>query len=129
MRRDLLDSRELIRRLKEGAPIEIGGDVIRLPRFTEVRETMVSDFGVDATHEVIVAKSRTATWCLWALQRKARFEMKDGQLFVSILDAIKGAIPQKPVKGWVLTTATICDDTRAFLQDAGHQIHRVVNGT
>lgn len=123
----LLDSRELIRRLKEGSPIEVEGEVVRLPRFSEIKETFSSEFGVDGAFEVIVAKSRTITWCLWPLDRKTKFEKKDGERFVKIVDAIKEANPQKPIKGWVLTSAPVSDDMRAYLRDAGHQINRLAN--
>ena len=122
---DILDSSELVRRLKKGSPIEVEGDVIRLPRFTEVREAHPADYGVKAKNEVIVAKARTATWCLWPLERKAKFGMKDGKHFIEIVDALQEELPQKPVKGWVLTNATIDDETKSFLEEKGHQVHRV----
>ena len=120
-----LDSRELIRRLKEGSPIEVEGDVVRLPRFSEIKETQPIDFGAKGTQELIIAKARTATWCLWPLDRKARFAMKDGEKFVQILTALEGEMPQKPVKGWVLTTAPVADDCRGLLNDSGHRVNRV----
>jgi hypothetical protein len=121
----LLDNRELIRRLKEGSPIEVEDEVVRLPRFSEIRESEPNDFGVAGSHELIVAKARTATWCVWPLDRKARFSLKDGKTFVKILAAIGEALPHKPVKGWVLTTAPVGDDTRAYLEEAGHRINRI----
>lgn len=123
-----LDSRELIRRLKEGSPIEIEGDVVRLPRFSEIREMMPADFGEKGKHELIIAKARTATWCLWPLDRKAKFSPKDGEKFVKILEAIAEEIPQKPVKGWVLTTAPVDDASRSLLNEAGHRVNRVSAG-
>ena len=84
-----LDSRELIRRLKEGSPIEIEGDVVRLPRFSEIKEMVPADFGAKGNQELIIAKARTATWCLWPLERKARFTAKDGEKFVAVLEALK----------------------------------------
>ena len=120
-----LESRELIRRLKEGSPIEVEGDVVRLPRFAEIRDAQPIDFGLKGKEELIVAKARTATWCLWPLDRKQRFAMKDGKTFMKIIEAIKEENPQKPILGWVLTTAPICDETRALLEEEGHQVHRV----
>ena len=120
-----LDSRELIRRLKEGSPIEVEGDVVRLPRFTEIKELEPADFGARGNQELIVAKARTATWCLWPLDRKARFSARDGKKFVELLAAIGEAIPQKPVKGWVLTTAPVADDARELLNEADHRINRI----
>ncbi|MCB9833530.1 MAG: hypothetical protein H6807_13755 [Planctomycetes bacterium] len=120
-----LDSRELIRRLKEGSPIEVEGDVVRLPRFTEIKESDPAEFGARGNHELIVAKARTATWCLWPLDRKATFSANDGKKFVKILDAIGETIPQKPVKGWVLTTAPVAEDARELLNEADHRINRI----
>lgn len=125
---NLLESRELIRLLRKGAPIEVEGETVRLPRFSEIKETFSAEFGVDGNMEVIVAKSRTVTWCLWPLDRKTKFEMKDGERFVKIVDAVKEANPQKPVKGWVLTTAPFTEEIRTYFKDAGHQIHRIVVG-
>ena len=120
-----LESRELIRRLKQGSPIEIEDDVVRLPRFAEIREAYPSDFGAKGNQELIVAKARTATWCLWPLDRKARFTKKDGEKFLGILSAIQETIPQKPIKGWVLTTGPVADDARAALEAEEHRINRV----
>ena len=120
-----LDSRELIRRLKEGSPIEVDGEQVRLPRFSEIKETFPSDYGARGNEELIVAKARTATWCVWPLDRKSKFAMKDCTKFMSILDAIKESLPQKPVKGWVLTTAPVDEKTRNHLAEAGHRISRV----
>jgi hypothetical protein len=122
-----LDSRELIRRLKEGSPIEVEGDVVRLPRFTEIKESDPGEFGARGNQELIVAKARTATWCLWPLDRKAKFSATDGKKFVKILDAIGESIPQKPVKGWVLTTAPVAEDARELLNEADHRINRIAD--
>lgn len=123
-----LDSRELIRRLKEGSPIEIEGDMVRLPRFSEIKEASPTEFGAKGDHELIVAKARTATWCLWPIDRKAKFSAKDSEKFLVILEAIQGSIPQKPVKGWILTTALVDDDCRKVLQGGGHRINRISAG-
>ena len=120
-----LDSRELIRRLKEGSPIEVEGDVIRLPRFSEIKEVYPSDFGAKGNQDLIVAKARTATWCLWPLDRKAKFALKDSQKFMAILEALKEELPQKPVKGWVLTTAAVAEDARELLNGDEHRINQV----
>jgi hypothetical protein len=120
-----LESRELIRRLKEGSPIEAEGDVVRLPRFTEIKEAEPEDFGVRAQDELIVAKARTATWCLWPINRRARFQAKDGDKFLKILDGVQEEHPDKPVKGWVLTTGPVCDETRSRLNESGHRINRI----
>lgn len=123
---NLIDSRELIKKLKEGSPIEVEGETVRLPRFTEIKESLSSEFGITGGNfEVIVAKSRTATWCLWPLDRKSKFEIKDGERFFKVVDAVKNENPAKPVKGWVLTTAPVGEDTRDYMKNAGHQIHRV----
>ena len=122
-----LDSRELIRRLKDGTPIEIEGDVVRLPRFTEIRELQPIDFGAKGNQDLIVAKARTATWCLWPLDRKNRFGKKDGEKFLKILEALAEEYPQKPVRGWVLTTAPVDDACRTFLNEAGHRVNRIAN--
>ena len=34
-------------------------------------------------------------------------------------------MPQKPVKGWVLTTAPVADEARNLLNEAEHRINRV----
>ncbi|MCA9319327.1 MAG: hypothetical protein KDB53_01265 [Planctomycetes bacterium] len=120
-----LESRELIRRLKEGSPIEIDGDCVRLPRFAEIKETCPSDFGAKGNADLIVAKARTATWCLWPVDRKTKFSKKDGERFLAILDAVQESIPQKPVKGWVLTTGPVADDGRELLTAGGHRVDRV----
>ncbi len=123
-----LDSRELIRRLKEGSPIEVEGDVVRLPRFSEIKETDPSEFGAKGNQELIIAKARTATWCLWPLDRKAKFSSKDGQKFIAILEVLGEEIPQKPVKGWVPTTAPVAEEGRALLNEAGHRVNRIPAG-
>jgi len=120
-----LESRELIRRLKQGSPIEVEDDVVRLPRFAEIREAYPTDFGAKGNQELIVAKARTATWCLWPLDRKAKFSAKDGEKFLAILGAIHETVPQKPIKGWVLTTGPVDDSSRAALEAEGHRINRV----
>lgn len=120
-----LDSRELIRRLKEGSPIEIEGDVVRLPRFSEIKEMVPADFGGKGNNELIVAKARTATWCLWPLERKAKFSVKEAEKFKLVLDALLEEIPAKPIKGWVLTTAPVDDEARAILGEGEHRINRV----
>lgn len=120
-----LDSRELIRRLKEGSPIEIEGDVIRLPRFAEIKESFPEDYGAKGNLELIVAKARTATWCLWPLDRKAKFAGKDADKFLKILEAVAESLPQKPVKGWVLTTAPVDEAAREKLNAAEHRVNRV----
>ncbi len=120
-----LDSRELIRRLKEGSPIEVEGDVVRLPRFSEIKEMVPDDFGGKGNQELIVAKARTATWCLWPLERKAKFSAKDAEKFAAVLQALQEELPAKPVKGWVLTTAPVADEARSALNEGEHRINRV----
>ena len=120
-----LDSRELIRRLKEGSPIEIEGDVVRLPRFSEIKEMVPADFGAKGNQDLIVAKARTATWCLWPLERRAKFSAKEAEKFTAVLEALQEELPQKPVKGWVLTTAPVDDAARTALSEKEHRINRV----
>ncbi|MFT7616399.1 MAG: hypothetical protein ACI97A_000020 [Planctomycetota bacterium] len=120
-----LDSRELIRRLKEGSPIEVEGDIVRLPRFSEIKEVIPVDFGAKGNQDLIVAKARTATWCLWPLERKAKFTAKDAEKFTAVLGALQEEIPAKPVKGWVLTTAPVAEEAREALNEGEHRINRV----
>ncbi|HGY92008.1 MAG TPA: hypothetical protein ENK43_12635 [Planctomycetes bacterium] len=120
-----LESRELVRRLKQGAPIEVDGEVVRLPRFAEIQEMDPEELGGKGDQDVIIAKARTATWCLWPLDRRSKFSKKDGECFLSMLDAVQENIPQKPVMGWVFTTGPVADESRKALEDKGHRIHRI----
>ncbi|MEE9394224.1 MAG: hypothetical protein V3W41_17125 [Planctomycetota bacterium] len=123
--KSFLESRELIRRLKEGSPIEVDGEVVRLPRFSEIQEAQPGDFGAKGKQDLIVAKARTATWCVWPLNRRAKFQKKDSEGFTLILKALEESIPDKPVVGWVLTTGPIDDAVRAKMNEDGHRVNRV----
>ncbi|MEZ6196365.1 MAG: hypothetical protein R3F20_11665 [Planctomycetota bacterium] len=78
-----------------------------------------------ASDELIVAKARTATWCLWPVNRRTKFQKRDGEKFLKILNGIQESHPEKPVKGWVLTTGPVCDETRNALNEGGHRINRI----
>ena len=120
-----LESRELIRRLKKGFPVRLEEDEVRLPRFTEIVETECDEYGVSGSMELIVALSRTATWCIWAANRKAKVGAADGKRFMKVLDAVAERYPQRPVRGWLLTPATIDASVRTQLAEAGHYAHQV----
>jgi hypothetical protein len=120
-----LESRELIRRLKKGFPVRLEDDEVRLPRFTETVEVDGEEYGVSGSMQLIVAQSRTATWCIWAANRKAKVGAKDGKRFMKVLEAVAERYPQRPVRGWLLTPAVIDDAVRSQLAEAGHYAHRV----
>jgi hypothetical protein len=75
--------------------------------------------------DLIVAQSRTATWCIWAANRKAKVGAPDGKRFMKVLDGVAERYPQRPVRGWILTPALIDDSVRALLTEAGHYAHHV----
>lgn len=123
--KQFLESRELIRRLKKGFPVRLEDDEVRLPRFTDVVETEGAEYGVSGSMELIICQSRTATWCVWAANRKAKVGSREGKRFMKVLAAVALQYPQRPVRGWLLTPAVIDDSVRALLTDAGHYAHRV----
>lgn len=122
---DFLEPRELIRNLRRGTPIEIDGDTVRLPRFSDIREASTADLGAGCDHDIIVAHARTATWCLWPLDRRAKVESVDGEVFLDVIERLQRTQPEKPVKGWILTTAPVDDGIRGRFADEGHRISRI----
>lgn len=117
---ELLDPEGLIRRLKKGSPIVLEKETIRLPRFTEIREIEQSEIGGKGKETLVIARSRTATWAMLPWPKKGGFALKDAKAFVKLVEALQQQNPQKPVKGYVLTSGPVKDDGAALLSEGGH---------
>lgn len=121
MAADELTSPEgLIRRLKKGSPIVLEKETIRLPRFTEIREIEQKEYGGRGKENLVLARSRTATWAMLPWPKKAGFAKKDAVGFLKLVDTIQQENPQKPVKGYVLSTGPVKDDGASLLEEGGH---------
>lgn len=119
---DLLDPDGLIRRLKKGAPLVLAEETVRLPRFTEIREIDQRDIGGSGKDPLVVARSRTATWALMPWTRRASFGVKEAKSFLELMAALQQQSPQKPVKGYVLTSGSVKPETLDILRENGHLV-------
>ena len=119
---ELLDPDGLIRRLKKGAPLMLEKETVRLPRFTEIREVDQSEIGGDGKETVVLARSRTATWALLPMSRKVSFGEKDARSFLTMMETIRQQAPQKPVRGFVLTSGTIKPEGASLMEEGGHLV-------
>jgi len=117
---ELLDTDGLIRRLKKGAPLRLEKETIRLPRFTEIREVDQSELGGKGKETLVIARARTATWALMPWPKRTAFGQKDAQAFLGMVAKIQEQNPQKPVKGYVLTSTAIKDEITSLLEAGGH---------
>lgn len=117
---ELLDSENLVRRLKKGAPLVLEKETVRLPRFTEIREIDQKDLGGKGKELIVLARSRTATWALLPWTKKAGFGAKDAKAFLDMVDIIQQQNPQKPVKGYVITAGPVKEDGAVILEKLGH---------
>lgn len=117
---ELMTTDGLIRRLKKGSPIVLEKETIRLPRFTEIREVEQKEIGGRGKENLVIARSRTATWAMMPWPRKAGFALKDAKSFMTLVEAIQQQNPHKPVKGYVLTTGPVKDDCAHLLAEEGH---------
>jgi hypothetical protein len=126
---ELLQSDGLMRRLRQGAPLDLDVERVRLPRFTDIREIDQKDLGQKGKEPLIVARSRTATWALWPVAKRSSFEVRDAEHFLKIVASIQAQHPEKPVKGYVLTQGPISNDSRAKLAAGGHVVSTIVGAT
>ena len=122
---ELLDTDGLIRRLKKGAPLLLEKETVRLPRFTEIREVDQSEIGGKGRETLVIARARTATWALMPWTRKAPFGEKDANAFLEMVATLQEQNPQKPVKGYVLTSADVKEDIASLLAADGHLASQV----
>lgn len=117
---ELLEADSLIRRLKKGAPLHLEKETVRLPRFTEIREVDQSEVGGRGKEPLVIARARTATWVLLPSRKKTGVTLKDARSFKKLLDALQEQNPQKPVKGYLLTSGAVKDEATRLLEPEGH---------
>ena len=68
---------------------------------------------------LVIARSRTATWAMMPISRKAAFGKKDAEAFLQLVEELQRQSPQKPVKGYVLTAGTIKQERSDLLEQGG----------
>lgn len=117
---DLLSSDGLIQRLKKGAPLMLERETVRLPRFTEIKEIDPRDLGAKGKDPLVLARARTATWALLPWPKKTGFTKKDAEAFMGMVEILQQQNPQKPVKGYVITSGPVKEEGAVLLEAGGH---------
>ena len=123
---ELMHTDSLMEHLRKGAPLDLEAERVRLPRFTEIRECNPSEFGQKGKEPFVLARCRTATWAIVPVSKRTSFDHKDADAFLKLVQSVAEQNPGKPVKGYVITSGPIANDSKVKLAAAGHVVSAFV---
>lgn len=123
---ELMYTDSLMEHLRKGAPLDLEAERVRLPRFTEIRECSPAEFGQKGKEPFVLARCRTATWAIVPVSKRGSFDTKDADAFLKLVQSVADQNPGKPVKGYVITSGPIANDSKVKIAAAGHVVSAFV---